>query len=212
VLGPLISERELGGAAAWATILSAWGLGGLAAAAVALVCKPRRTLFAGALLLPFESPSLAMLAIAAPVPTIAATAFLGGDASGIFVTLWDTALQQNVPCEALGRVSAVDWGGSNALLPLGYVLVGPAVALIGERGLLLGASVATLFLAAAAVARRDVRKLRQPEAPKDAHPGEGPDEETATMMRCPGARIRAEEVRTVTPVPETTDRDSLPAE
>jgi hypothetical protein len=27
---PLISERELGGAVAWATILTAWGLGGLA--------------------------------------------------------------------------------------------------------------------------------------------------------------------------------------
>jgi predicted MFS family arabinose efflux permease len=197
VLGPLISERELGGAAAWATILTAYGIGGLAGGAVALAWKPKRPLFAGALLLALEAPSLALLAFGAPVPAIAATAFLGGAATGIFVTLWDTALQQNVPGEALGRVSAVDWGGSTALLPLGFVLVGPAVALLGERGLLLFAALVTVVLSLATVARRDVRELRQPETAKGAEPGVEPE-----TMRCPEIRTHAEELSVVTPIPE----------
>ena len=198
VLGPLISERELGGAAAWATILTAYGIGGLAGGTVALAWKPQRPLFAGALLLAFEAPSLALLAFAAPVPAIAATAFLGGAATGIFMTLWDTALQQNVPGEALGRVSAVDWGGSTALLPLGYALVGPAVALVGERALLLFAAFVTLVLAVATVARRDVRNLRQPEKAL----GPSARAEPEKSMRCPEVRTRAEELSVVTPISE----------
>ena len=38
---------------------------------------------------------------------------------------WETALARHIPPSALSRVSAWDWMGSLALLPLGYLLAGP---------------------------------------------------------------------------------------
>ena len=39
--------------------------------------------------------------------------------------LWFTTLQERIPPESISRVSAYDWMGSLALLPLGYLAAGP---------------------------------------------------------------------------------------
>ena len=51
----------------------------------------------------------------------------------LFGIWWETALAERVPPHMLSRVTAYDWMGSLALLPIGYVLAGP----LGEA---LGAS------------------------------------------------------------------------
>lgn len=51
------------------------------------------------------------------------------------------------------------------------VVVGPAAAFLGERTLLALAAVVVIALAAATVARRDVRELRQPGGPPPHGPG-----------------------------------------
>lgn len=174
VLGPLIAERELGGAAAWATILAAQGIGGVAGSTLALGWKPHRPVFAGTLLLAFQAPAPALLALAAPIPLVAAATFFSGLSFGVFMALWDTAVQQNVPDEALGRVGAIDWAGSTGLLPLGYAIVGPAVALLGEGFLLWQASAVALVLTLVTVARRDVRTLRRRDEPPSAPQSDTP--------------------------------------
>ena len=69
---------------------------------------------------------LLVLAYRAPVPLIAAGAFLGGASFAIFDTQWQTTMQREVPVEVLSRVSAYDWFGSLIFLPLGYAIVDPS--------------------------------------------------------------------------------------
>lgn len=68
---------------------------------------------------------VALLALRAPTAAIAAAAAVSGIGIAVFGTLWDTALQQHIPAAALSRVSAYDWLGSVALIPLGNALSGP---------------------------------------------------------------------------------------
>ena len=126
VLGPVVADRDLGGAGAWATILAAYGLGGVAGGALALRWSPRRPLFTAALLFLLEAPAPALLALGAPVSRlIAASAALGGASFGVFSALWDTTMQRRVPAAALRGCRRSDWMGSLALLPA-RLRAGPA--------------------------------------------------------------------------------------
>ena len=44
----------------------------------------------------------------------------------LFEVLWDTTMAERIPPHALSRASAWEWMGSLALLPIGYLLAGPA--------------------------------------------------------------------------------------
>ena len=118
--------RRPGGA-----IWSAFGVGALGGGLVALHFRPRRPLVAATVATAGFIPLPALLAAAAPVALIAPAAALGGAGPALCGTLWDTTMQQQVPTEVLSRVSAYDWAGSVALLPVGYALAGPMAALIG---------------------------------------------------------------------------------
>jgi hypothetical protein len=86
-------------------------------------------------------------------------------------TLWETALQEHVPAQALSRVSAYDSMGSLVFVPLGYALAGPAAQAIGlDRTLWLMS--ATLAVATAAVlCVPSVRRLRRASASQPALAG-----------------------------------------
>jgi hypothetical protein len=144
VLGAAIAKSDLGGAGAWALILSAFAIGSFAGGLVALRLHPRRP-FAAAFIgfLPFGLPSV-LLAFHASAYAIAAIALLAGFGLMIGNTIWETTLQRTIPPAALSRVTAYDWFGSLAGQPLGYALVGPAAATLGTTAtLLLAAGVTT---------------------------------------------------------------------
>ena len=87
-----------------------------------------------------------LLALPAPVWTIA-LAYVGeGFAVGIFVTSWETALQNHIPREMLSRVGAWDWLGTIGGMPLGFALTGPIVDAVGTSATLVGVSVAAVLL------------------------------------------------------------------
>jgi hypothetical protein len=59
-----------------------------------------------------------------------------------------------VPPHTLSRVSAYDWMGSLALLPVGYLVAGPVGEALGESLVLVaGSALATLALVAGMVVR-----------------------------------------------------------
>ena len=60
---------------------------------------------------------------------------------GPWDAFWPSALQREVPKEKLGRVFALDHAGSAGLMPLGMALVGPVVALVGEKPFLIFAGI-----------------------------------------------------------------------
>jgi MFS family permease len=131
VLGPLVAKESLGGATAWALIVSALGVGSLAGGVLALHVQPRRPmLMATVPLFVFAAP-LAMLALELPAVAIAGVSLLAGAGLMISNTVWETTLQRHVPAEALSRVSAYDWFGSLAFQPIGFAIWGPVAELSG---------------------------------------------------------------------------------
>jgi hypothetical protein len=130
-LGPVVAQRDLGGAAAWGTVLAAMGAGGVAGALLAIRAQPRRPLVVVALACITLPLPLALLGAQAPVAVLSIGSLLGGVALTLGNTVWESTLQRNIPGESLGRVSAYDWFGALAFRPLGLALWGPVSIAIG---------------------------------------------------------------------------------
>ncbi|MER5470653.1 MFS transporter [Streptomyces sp. NPDC002685] len=174
VLGPEVSERALGGPGAWGAVLTGFGAGAVSGGAVALYIRPRRPLrFAVLAASLFAAPTLGM-AWATSVPPVVVAAFVGGLGLMVFNPLWETVLQREVPAASLSKVSAYEWLGSYAMLPLGQALAGPAAALWGTRDTLLAVGLAHLVIALAPLAVRDVREMRDGPAERDTREARGP--------------------------------------
>ena len=145
VLGPVVADRALGGAAAWGAILAALGVGAVLGGLAAIRTAPRRPLVTAALAFSTTAVPLALLATEAAVALIALGALVLG--AGMFLgnSVWESTLQRHVPAASLSRVSAYDWFGSLALQPLGLAIWGPTSVAIGIEASLWLAS--ALFLA-----------------------------------------------------------------
>jgi hypothetical protein len=143
MLGASIAVDSLGGLGAWAVILTALGVGRLSGALVALFWRPRRPLRTAILLIGFWAVPLTLLAIAAPLPAIAAATAVGGAVLSVFTAIWHTTMQRRVPEHQLSRMFSYDWLGSLGLLPIGYlVAVGGQFLVSAEATLIIAACVA----------------------------------------------------------------------
>ena len=76
------------------------------------------------LALPFPA-AFGAFALGLPAAVLFPVFVLAGTGIALFDVWWQTALAQRVPPHMLSRVTAYDWMGSLALLPIGYVLAGP---------------------------------------------------------------------------------------
>jgi MFS family permease len=165
-LGPVTAEESLGGPAAWGMIAAGWGAGTLAGGLIALRWKPIRPMLVCCVAVLLIAPGMALLALRAPAPAIAVLNAVGGAGMGLFGALWQTTLQQHVREEALSRVSAWDWMGSYAFLPLGLVLAGPVSAVIGVSATLWISVAFIIFSTLAVLLVADVRNLRRLDEPE----------------------------------------------
>jgi len=124
VLGPVVAESSLGGAGAWGGISAALGAGSVAGGLIALRLRVTRPMIVACVgLVTFAAP-LALLAIPASTGVVAASVLFAGAGTSVFGVLFTTVMQEQIPLESLSRVSAYDWLGSLALLPVGLALVG----------------------------------------------------------------------------------------
>jgi MFS family permease len=164
VLGPIVAKEELGGAAAYGAIFAAQAVGLVLGGVLMLRFRPSRPLFAGCLAVLLMPPVLVLLAVGAPLPVIIVAAVVMGLGIEVFSVMWETALQQNVPGQALSRVSSYDALGSFIFIPLGQLLAGPIADAIGvDETLYLAAGIVTVSILAM-LATPDVRRLRRREA------------------------------------------------
>jgi transmembrane secretion effector len=160
VLGPVVAEHSLGGAAAWGIVLGAMGVGALIGSLIAMRVRPRRPLvLAGVAYGLFVFPLL-FLAAGAPVMVIGLGALLGGIAMMLGNSVWESTLQARVPEESLGRVSAYDWFGSLAFNPVGMAIWGPIAGLIGIHTALYVAAALGFASTAALLAIPAIRELQ----------------------------------------------------
>jgi MFS family permease len=163
VLGPTIARDDLGGAGAWALIISAGGLGAVAGGLFALRYRPSRPLLAAILAtVPMVAP-LVGLALLWPVWLIAAMSFLGASGLAVHLTLWFTVFQREIPEQAQSRVASYDALGSFVLIPLGMAMIGPVSAAIGVSTTLWLAIAIFLVADAICAALPSVWAIRAPE-------------------------------------------------
>ncbi len=165
VLGPLIVERELGGASDWGLLLTGGAIGGLVGSMVALRYKPARPLIPAFLLMFFVSAQLAALIPPLPIAGLMVVAAIAFASISIGNALWDTMLQQHIPEHTISRVSALDWTISLVFMPLGYVLAGPLAEAIGidlTLALAAGVSVAANIGLLLVPSVRNLRRVEQP--------------------------------------------------
>jgi hypothetical protein len=94
------------------------------------------------------------------VAVVVIFAFGTGFAFSLMMIWWETSLAQHIPAAALSRVSAWDWMGSLALMPLGFAIAGPLAASLGARTVLGLGSVIGLVLLAGGLIPRATRQLR----------------------------------------------------
>ncbi|GHG11955.1 MFS transporter [Streptomyces filamentosus] len=159
VYGPLVARDELGGARPWGIALAGYGVGTVAGAVLMTRWKPRRMLLVGTLgVFPIALPSVAL---AVPLHAVGLTVvmFVSGVAMEIFGVSWMTTMHQEIPEEKLSRVSAYDWFGSTALLPLSTALAGPAETAFGRTASLWGAAALMTLVTALVLLVPDVRNM-----------------------------------------------------
>jgi predicted MFS family arabinose efflux permease len=161
VLTPIVADDELGGAGAYATILTSMGVGAILGGLVALRAEPRRPLAVAFAVILLEVPLYLALAGAAPLALIALFALFGSAAINFAGTLWLTVLQTNIPERALSRVSSYDWLGSLVFLPVGYMLAGPAAEAFGVAETLVFAAVWSLGSTLVVLSLEAIRGVRR---------------------------------------------------
>jgi predicted MFS family arabinose efflux permease len=161
VYGPLVARDHLGGAGPWGLALAADGIGTVAGGLLMIRWKPRRILLTGTLgVFPLALPLVA-LALALPLWALVLTMLVAGTAIEVFGVGWMLALHQEIPDDKMSRVSAYDWLGSIAVMPLGLALAGPAAAAFGRTESLWGSAVLVVALTAAVLLLPDVRRLER---------------------------------------------------
>ncbi|MFJ6996054.1 MFS transporter [Streptomyces sp. NPDC003090] len=168
VYGPLVAKESLGGARPWGLALAAFGVGTVVGALLMMRWKPRRMLLVGTVcVFPLALPS-AGLAVPLPVGALAAVMLVSGVAIEIFGVAWMTALHQEIPEEKLSRVSAYDWFGSTAMLPLSTAIAGPVADAVGRPQALWGCAALILVVTALVLLVPDVRNLTRRTKPVPA--------------------------------------------
>lgn len=169
VLGPVVAEADLGGAAAWGFILAAQSAGFILGSVFTLRYRPDRILLVATLaIFPMAVP-IVLLAAPAPVVVIALAAFAAGFGIEIFGVFWDVAMQQQIPPEQLSRLYSYDALGSFVFIPLGAAVAGPMAVHVGVTETLVGAAVVIVVATALVLLIDEVRDLRRTDLVPAAH-------------------------------------------
>lgn len=167
-LGPVVADRDLGGAAAWGIVLATLGVGALLGSLVATQVNPRKPLVFVALTEALFGLPLAFLASGVPVPVLAFGALLSGAGMMLGMSVWESTLQRHIPADSLSRVSSYDWFGSLAFAPLGLAVWGPVAGIVGVSVALWIAFALFLVAVVALLALPEIRQLPASPSPSPA--------------------------------------------
>ena len=139
IMGPIevlvpfaLRERVGGGASAHSLVLAAFGVGAAISAFVfASFPMPRRYLTIQFVLWTISAIPLVIMGFANHTAWFVLSAFLVGAMLDGPMVLWGTMLQRRTPKHLLGRISALDFFVSAALMPASMALAAPVNHLIG---------------------------------------------------------------------------------
>ena len=170
VLLPVITRREFQTDSVFAISAAMFSLGGMISAIAAIKLKTTKPGLVAISL--WSLFAFAPLALAFPLNEtfVVLGYFIAGLSIGGWEAYWVTAVQREVPQDLQGRVFSIDMVGSGGLMPLGMALVGPAVALMGERTFLLGAIAFHILICYLVLLVPGVAELRDPRRKESNSP------------------------------------------
>jgi MFS family permease len=162
VLLPIITRREFNSNTPFAIATSVFSIGAIVSAILCVKIRVKHQGYVSIFMWAFVI--MAPLSLAYPISeTFVVVAFLlAGFSVGPWEAWWSSAVQREVPAHLQGRVFSIDHMGSTGLMPIGMALVGPAVALFGERELLIGASIFHLIACFAILRVPGVKDMKMP--------------------------------------------------
>jgi MFS family permease len=161
VLGPIVAREQYGHLAVYGVLEAAIGFGTIIGSLAAIGWRPRYPMRLGILATLLWPLSAILYAAGVTLIVVIPACVLGGASFALFDVWWLTALAERIPPEALSRVTSYDWMVSYALLPLGYVLMGPLAAHFGAVNVLAGGAALAFVAFALGLLPRETRMLER---------------------------------------------------
>jgi MFS family permease len=165
VLLPVITKRDFGTAAVYATAAALFSLGGVISAIISIKSKTKRPGTVSVVVWGLFIFAPLVLAFPSSRELIFLAYFVAGFSVGPWEAFWNTQVQREVPAEYQARVFSIDFMGTVGLLPLGMALAGPMANLFGERELLIGVAIFHLIICAAVLFVPGVREMKSSRPP-----------------------------------------------
>jgi hypothetical protein len=159
VLGASVSREVYGTDVVFGLSNAAWGAGTVTGVLIGSRWRPRRPMFTAMVCAVPWPAAVALFAAGPPLVMLYSLMAVSGVGIGLFAVWWETALAQRIPAHLLSRVSAWDWMGSLAFLPLGFLLAGPLAARLGAAQVLIGGGLLGTLAGALGVLPRSTRSL-----------------------------------------------------
>lgn len=163
VLGPTIAEQSYDSAVVFGVVTAAFGAGALAGALIGLRWRPRHPMRAAFLVIAVWPLMVVSFAAGVTVALVVPLSIATGMGFALFEVFWDTTMAERIPPHALSRASAWEWMGSLALLPVGYLLAGPAAEASSPETVMVTGAILTAIALVAGLLPRDTRMLRRVE-------------------------------------------------
>jgi MFS family permease len=168
VLLPVITKRDFGTAAVYATAAALFSLGGVISAIISIKSKTKRPGTVSVVVWGLFIFAPLVLAFPSSRELIFLAYFVAGFSVGPWEAFWNTQVQREVPAEYQARVFSIDFMGTVGLLPLGMALAGPMANLFGERPLLIGVAIFHLLICAVVLLVPGVREMKSTKPPYSA--------------------------------------------
>ncbi len=167
-LGPTAAREIYGHIGLYGVFIALFGVGCVVGTFTGSAWRFHRPLRAN-LLLAWIWPAIGVvLGLGLPAWAAGIWMVLAGVENGIFLVVWETSLARHIPPRALSRVSAYDWMGSLATMPIGYVIAGPLAGALGVRWVLgIGGGIGMLAMFATLTPRSTRRLTAAPQPPPE---------------------------------------------
>ncbi|BEL07223.1 MFS transporter [Actinoplanes sichuanensis] len=172
VLGPVLAEQHLGGAAAWGILLTGFAGGGVLGSLVAARFEPRRPMLTMLCCAVLIAPLLLAFSLRSPFAVLVTAEVIAGAATMFTDILWQSTMQAHVPDAVLSRVLSWDLLGYTLSRPVSMGLVGFVAQTAGMVATFAAAALALITTAAITASLRPSRMLgRQPLPSADSKEG-----------------------------------------
>ncbi len=151
-----------GGAEGWGAMLTSIGVGAVLGALACARFQPRRMLLGVEAAAAMLSAPIFLLAVHAPFAVVLAGSVIFGVGAAMLSVLTITAIQTEIDPAMLSRTMAIVQLANMGLLPVGYVLAGPAISLMGARTSLALCGVCVIASVAILCGQPEVRRFERP--------------------------------------------------